>query len=136
LFGAGIVDRLIDASAGLSPDDRAHLLGRGVGITNLVRRATAAADELAATELAAGARQLAGRVRQLEPRVVAVLGISAYRTAFAQPLAVVGRQPGEIGGAQLWLAPNPSGRNAHATPASLAAAYREAAVAAGIRVEA
>jgi TDG/mug DNA glycosylase family protein len=134
LFRAGIVDRLIDASSGLSPDDRAYLLDRGVGITNLVGRATGAADELGAAELAAGALRLAARVRELEPRVVAVLGISAYRTAFSQPAAVVGRQSENIGGAQLWVVPNPSGRNAHATPASLGAAYREVAVAAGIRI--
>jgi double-stranded uracil-DNA glycosylase len=132
LFAAGIVDRLIDASSGLSPDDRAHLLGRGIGITNLVGRATAAADELDVVELAAGARDLVRRVRQLQPRAVAVLGISAYRLAFARRAARVGRQPEDIGAAQLWVAPNPSGRNAHATPASLASAYREVASAAGI----
>jgi double-stranded uracil-DNA glycosylase len=134
LFRAGIVDRLIDASSGLSPDDQAPLPSRGVGITNLVRRATAAADELSATELAAGAVDLGRRVGDLEPGAVAVLGITAYRTAFGRPKAIAGRQPDDIGGVQLWVVPNPSGRNAHATPASLAAAYREVAVAAGIEL--
>ncbi|SDT44421.1 mismatch-specific DNA-glycosylase [Jiangella sp. DSM 45060] len=117
---AGIID---------SPDD---LTGRGVGITNLVARATARADELSAAELRAGAVALADKVARLAPAVVAVLGITAYRTAFARPRAVAGRQPEHLGGAQLWVLPNPSGLNAHETPDSLAAAYREAAVAAGL----
>ncbi|SEF18430.1 mismatch-specific DNA-glycosylase [Jiangella alba] len=111
------------------PDD---LTGRGVGITNLVARATARADELSAAELRAGAVALADKVARLGPAVVAVLGITAYRTAFARPRAVAGRQPDGLGGAQLWVLPNPSGLNAHETPDSLAAAYREAAVAAGL----
>ncbi len=72
------------------------------------------------------------RVGTLRPKVVAFLGISAYRVAFAQPKAVAGRQPEGLGPVQLWVVPNPSGRNAHATAATLAAAYREVAVAAGI----
>lgn len=120
LLRAGIVDR---------PDD---LTGRGVGVTNLVARATARADELSAAELAAGAAVLEEKVARLAPRVVAVLGITAYRAAFRRPGAVAGRQPEDLGGAQLWVLPNPSGLNAHETPDSLAAAYREAAVAAGL----
>jgi double-stranded uracil-DNA glycosylase len=135
LLRAGITDHLIDASAGLSPDDRAYLLDRGIGITSLVARATASADELGPTELVEGARALAGRVRRFDPRVVAILGITAYRTAFEAPRATLGRQPADLAGAQLWVVPNPSGRNAHASREVLAAAYREVALAAGMQVQ-
>jgi double-stranded uracil-DNA glycosylase len=134
LLRAGITDRLIDASAGLSPADRAYLLGRGVGITSLVARATARADQLGPRELIAGVPALTERVRQFRPRVVAVLGITAYRTAFAAPRAVPGPQPDGLAGAALWVVPNPSGRNAHASLDALAAAYRQAAEAAGVAV--
>jgi double-stranded uracil-DNA glycosylase len=135
LLRAGIADHLIDASAGLSADDRAYLLDRGIGITSLVARATASADELGPRELVEGARALTGRVRQFSPRVVAILGITAYRTAFESPRATLGRQPADLAGAQLWVVPNPSGRNAHASREVLAAAYREVAVAAGMHVQ-
>ena len=129
---AGITDHLIDESAGLSASDREYLLGRGVGITSLVARATASAGELGPAELAEGAQALADRVRRYRPRVVAILGITAYRTAFGSPRAVLGRQPGSLNGAQVWVVPNPSGRNAHASADTLAAAYREVALAAAI----
>lgn len=132
LFRAGIVDHLIDASGGMKPEDEAQLLDRGIGITNLVAAATARADELTAAELTAGAATLARTVARVQPVVTALLGITAYRTAFAQPKARVGPQPGGIAGSQLWVVPNPSGLNAHASLADLAAAYREAARAAGI----
>jgi TDG/mug DNA glycosylase family protein len=134
LHRAGITDRRIDASAGYAAADLAHLQDRGVGITNLAPQATARADEVEPAALVAGARGLRRRVARIDPAVVAVLGISAYRIAFARPRAVVGRQPDDLGAAQLWVVPNPSGLNAHATPASLAAAFREIAVAAGIDV--
>lgn len=134
LLRAGITDHLIDASAGLTPGDRDYLLGRGVGITSLVARATASAGELGPAELAEGARTLAGKVRSFRPRVVAILGITAYRAAFTDPRAVQGRQPADLDGAQLWVVPNPSGRNAHAPLGTLAAAYREVAVQAGLDV--
>lgn len=134
LFRAGIVDRLIDASAGFAEDDREHLIARGVGITNLVPFATARADELSAGELLAGARSLEKRVRQIHPGAVAMLGITAYRAAFARPRAVVGLQPESLGGVPLWVVPNPSGLNAHATLAGLADAYREVAIASGIDI--
>ena len=82
---AGIIDRPIDASAGYRPEDRAYLLERGIGITNLVPRATARADELTAAELLAGGRRLEAHVTELGVKVVAVLGITAYRTAYARP---------------------------------------------------
>jgi double-stranded uracil-DNA glycosylase len=133
---AGIIDRPIDASAGYRPEDREYLLERGIGITNLVPRATARADELTAAELLAGGRRLEAHVTELGVKVVAVLGITAYRTAYARPKAVAGRQPETLGGAQLWVVPNPSGLNAHSSLADLAAAYREVAVAAGLDVTA
>jgi TDG/mug DNA glycosylase family protein len=134
LLRAGIIDRPIDASAGYQGDDLAYLLRRGIGITNLVARATARADELSRAELAAGAQLLRGLVERVRPPVVAVLGVSAYRTAFARPKARVGRQVELLGGATLWVVPNPSGLNAHSSVADLAGAYREAAVEAGLRV--
>jgi len=132
LYRAGIVDRPIDLADGASAADEAYLTGRGLGITSLVPRATARADELTRAELVAGAAALAERVAVVAPRVVAMLGITAYRTAFGRPKAVAGRQPEDLAGAQLWVLPNPSGLNAHETPDSLATAYRAAAVAAGI----
>ena len=132
LLRAGITDHLIDASAGLVPDDRDYLLRRGLGITSLVARATASAADLGPAELAEGARALARTVRRFRPRAVAVLGVTAYRTAFSAPRAGLGRQPEDLRGAQLWVVPNPSGRNAHAPLDALAAAYREVALAAGI----
>ncbi|WP_426595709.1 mismatch-specific DNA-glycosylase [Cellulomonas sp. McL0617] len=134
LYRAGVVDRLIDASAGFRPEDLAHLRERGVGITSLVAGASARADELTAAQLVAGAQDLAARVRRIAPVAVAMLGITAYRTAFATPAATLGRQPDPLGaGVAVWVVPNPSGLNRHSTLADLAAAYREVAVAAGIR---
>ena len=132
LFRAGIVDRRIDASAGFLPEDLNHLLDRGVGITSIVAGASARADELTPEQLLAGAKALSARVELIAPALVAVLGISAYRTAFARPRATWGLQPDSLGGAPVWVLPNPSGLNRHASLADLAEAYREAAVAAGI----
>ncbi len=134
LYQGGVIDRPIDASGGFDPDDRAHLIERGVGISNLVRGASRRADELGAAELRAGAADLTERMALLRPPVVAMLGITAYRIAFECKKAVAGLQPDPIAQSQLWVLPNPSGLNAHATPASLALAYREAAIAAGIPV--
>jgi double-stranded uracil-DNA glycosylase len=132
LFRGGIVDRLIDASSGYSDADRSHLLDRGLGITNLVARATARADELSRDELVAGALTLGALVERVGPAVVAILGITAYRAAFAAPNATGGEQTGTIGGSRLWVVPNPSGLNAHSSLDQLATAYREAAAAAGL----
>lgn len=109
----------------LAPAQERELLRYGYGITNLVARATATAAELAPEELVAGGARLRSKITQYQPRVLAVLGISAYRTAFGQPRAVLGPQPEPIGGAALWVLPNPSGLNAHYTPADLARVYRE-----------
>jgi double-stranded uracil-DNA glycosylase len=134
LFEAGIVDHVIDASAGFRADDRDELLERGIGITNLVAHATARADELTTPELIAGARRLVDTVTRVRPKVVAVLGISAYRLAFGRPKAVPGRQAEDLAGAQLWVVPNPSGLNAHSSLADLAVAYGEVAEAAGVEI--
>ena len=132
LLAAGILTEPVDAAAGMTDDDRARVLARGVGITNLVRRATARADELSAEELRAGGEELTATVARVRPRVVAVAGITAYRSAFGVRRAVPGRQPEPLAGAELWVVPNPSGLNAHETVASLARAYAEPARAAGI----
>ena len=134
LYRAGIVDRLIDASSGCAADDVAHLRERGLGITNLVARATARADELSREELVAGAAALTDRVRTVRPALVAVLGITAYRAAFARPAAITGPQAGRLADVPVWVLPNPSGLNAHAQVGDLAADYRAAAIAAGIDV--
>jgi TDG/mug DNA glycosylase family protein len=97
----------------LAPDEVDELLALGLGITNLVNRTTATAAELSAAELHEGAARLAFTVDRFAPRNVVVLGVSAFRTAFDQPKASIGRQPAGIGGAALWLLPNPSGLNAH-----------------------
>jgi double-stranded uracil-DNA glycosylase len=132
LLAAGILTESVDPAAGMTDDDRARVLARGVGITNLVRRATARADELTAEELRAGGEELVATVARVRPRVVAVAGITAYRSAFGVRRAVPGRQPEPLAGAELWVVPNPSGLNAHETVASLARAYAEPARAAGI----
>ena len=132
LLRAGIIERPIDPAAGMSDADREYLIGRGVGITNLVARAIARADELTAAEYAAGGRELAARVARYAPHVVAVAGITAYRRAFGVRAATAGRQPEPLAGALLWVVPNPSGLNAHETIDSLAHAYAEPARAAGV----
>lgn len=132
LYRAGITDHLIDASSGFTSDDRKYLLRRGIGITNLVGRATAGADELTGAELISGRRKLDRMVEDFSPRVVAVLGITAYRDAFGQRRAAAGKQASPYRATELWVVPNPSGRNAHSTLSSLTAAYGEVARAAGI----
>ena len=134
LYRAGILDHIVDASQGMDAADRAHIIARGVGLTSLVRRATARADELSPAELVAGAHDLERRVAAAPPHVVAILGITAYRIAFGVKQALPGEQPATIAGVPIWVVPNPSGLNAHATPAALATAYRAAAIAAGIEV--
>jgi len=132
LLQAGIIERPIDPAAGMTDADREHLTSRGIGITNVVHRATARADELTDDELRAGGEQLVALVATVRPRVVALAGITAYRTAFGRRKAVLGRQEEAIGGAELWVVPNPSGLNAHETVASLATAYAAAARTAGV----
>jgi double-stranded uracil-DNA glycosylase len=97
----------------LHPSEERLLLKSGCGITNLVARSTAAADELAAQEFMAGRRRLAVKVKRFRPRIVAVLGVGAYRMAFEHPRAGLGLQPERLAGAALWVLPNPSGINAN-----------------------
>lgn len=126
LFVAGITPYEIDASDGMKPEDLTTLADSGIAITNVVPTASARADELTKAQLRDGGAALDGKVRAMHPRVVAVLGLTAYRAAFDRPKAAAGRQSELLGGSELWVLPNPSGLNAHETVASLAAAYREA----------
>ena len=129
---AGIIDRDVNRANGMTDQDRAYVVTRGLGNTNLVNRATARADELSAAELRQGRTRLEQTVQRYRPRVVAIAGITAYRTAFGLRTATPGEQPADIGGARLWVVPNPSGLNAHETIATLAAAYAQPALAAGV----
>jgi TDG/mug DNA glycosylase family protein len=129
---AGVIERDIDRGVGMSDADRTHLIERGIGITNVVARATSKASELSVAELRAGGERLRVFVREHTPRVVALAGITAYRAAFGDTKAQLGRQPDLFEGAELWIVPNPSGLNAHETISSLAAAYRQPAIAAGV----
>ena len=116
-----------------SPDEDRNLPSIGLGVTNLVARTTRAADELAAAELRAGADRLERLARSHAPTAVAVLGIGAFRTAFARPRATVGEQPARLGPSLLWALPNPSGLNAHHQIDDLGRRFgelREAAIAA------
>ncbi len=129
---SGIIERDVDRAAGFTERDRRHLIAQGVGITNLVNRATVRASELTTAELRKGGGRLRRFVAEHEPKVVAVAGITAYRVAFSARRAVMGLQPEPLGDAALWVVPNPSGLNAHETIDSLAEWYRRVGVAAGI----
>jgi TDG/mug DNA glycosylase family protein len=107
LHGAGFTPRV------LAPSEKQALVSSGVGITNICARATARAEELREAELRAGGRALEKKVRRLRPTLVAFLGIGAYRAAFARPAAGLGPQAETLGGAPVWVLPNPSGLNAH-----------------------
>ena len=96
--------------------ENASLLGRKLGVTNLVARATANAKELSDDELRTGARQLGERLGPFRPRFVAILAIEAYRTGFGRPTAVLGPQERDLNGSRLWVLPNPSGANAYYPP--------------------
>ncbi len=109
----------------LAPDEEDELLALGLGITNLVERATAGAAGLGPEELRAGGSRLTAKAATAHPRVVAVLGVGAYRTAFARPKAAVGPQPDPIASSRAWLLPNPSGLNAHYQLPGLAEAFAE-----------
>lgn len=132
LHRAGITEWPVDPGAGMSDDDRAMLTGRGVGITNLVNRATARADELSGEELVEGGHRLEAFVAEHRPRVVAIAGLGAYRTAFGRPKAAKGLQDETIAGVEVWLLGNPSGLNAHETVDTLADQFRTVAEVAGI----
>jgi TDG/mug DNA glycosylase family protein len=124
LHEAGFTDRL------LRPEETDAVLAAGLGITNLVARATARADELADDEIRAGVPTLARLVTSLQVPFVAFLGVSTYRVGFARPKARVGRQDESFEGAAVWVLPNPSGLNAHYQQPALTAAYADLRVAA------
>jgi double-stranded uracil-DNA glycosylase len=132
LAEAGIIPRLPSFAAGLSDADRQAFVDAGIGISNLVKRATVRADELSRDELRAGAARLALDVARWKPVVVAIVGLTAYRQGFGHAKARAGKQPERLAESELWVVPNPSGLNAHDTIASLAEAYAEPARAAGI----
>jgi TDG/mug DNA glycosylase family protein len=119
LHRAGFTPRMLTAF------EERELLHLGYGITNIVARASAAADELTAAELVAGARTLARKVRRVAPRYLAVVGIQAYRTAFRQPRAKLGLQEETIAATRIWVLPNPSGLNAHYRPGELVELFRQ-----------
>lgn len=132
---AGITDHVIDSSAGFSSGDLSQLAERRVGLTTLVNYATAKASELTDAQLISGRTRLEQTAERYRPRVIALLGVTAYRIAFAEPHAVPGRQDRMLGASTVWVVPSPSGLNAHYSLAQLATAYREVAVAAGIEVD-
>jgi len=110
----------------LSPEEDGLLPSFGVGVVNFVSRATRAASELTVAELRSGAAALEATVRAWEPRLVAPLGVVAYRAAYRRPRAVIGLQPEHVGGRPVWVLPNPSGLNAHYKPAKFAQLYAQA----------
>lgn len=129
---AGLIDFVVDPDTGITDEQRVDFVSRGLGITNLVPRATARASELGKDELVAGWERVAAVAEEVEPAVVAVAGVTAYRTAFRRPQAKLGRQEELLGQSVVWVVPNPSGLNAHETTKSLAVWYRQAAEDAGL----
>ena len=109
----------------LTPDEDHELLCYRIGVTNVVARPTRTAAELSAAELREGATALGDLVSRYRPRIVAVLGVTAWRVAFDRPKAALGRQPERVGGAETWVAPNPSGLNAHHQLGDLAGYYAQ-----------
>jgi double-stranded uracil-DNA glycosylase len=125
LYRSGFTPRQFD------PSEQADLLELGLGITNVVARATARADELSAAELRAGGEQLRAKTLSLAPRWLAVVGVTAYRTSFGQKNAAVGPQEETVGSTGVWVLPNPSGLNAHYGLDALGAEFGRLRVAAG-----
>jgi TDG/mug DNA glycosylase family protein len=119
LYASGFTPRL------LRPDEERELLDWGLGITNVVPRATAAAAELGPEDYESGGRLLTEKLMRYRPAFLAVLGIGAYRTAFGQPGAAIGPQPEAIGETRLWVLPNPSGLNANYQAPQFAALFGE-----------
>ena len=120
LYAGGFTPRL------LAPDEDGLLPSFGVGVVNFVARATRSASELSDAELRAGASALEATVRAWAPRLVAVVGVGAYRSAFERPHATLGLQEEHVGGRPVWVLPNPSGLNAHYKPADFARLYGQA----------
>lgn len=118
LYEAGFTERI------LSPFEDARLVTYGLGVTNFVERATAGAADLGAAELRDGARRLEEKVRSYRPAALAVVGMQAYRTAFARPHAGLGEQPEPPWGPRVWLLPNTSGAQARYQLGELVEAFR------------
>lgn len=129
---AGLIEWSVDTDQGMTDEQRDDLVARGIGISNLVERATARASELSRDELEEGGERLGALVEEIEPAVVAVAGVTAYREAFGKRGARLGRQPELVASAGLWVVPNPSGLNAHETISSLAQWYGLVAAEAGV----
>lgn len=125
---SGFTDRL------LSPFDEVELLDIGIGITNVVAHATATAAELTGDDFIKGGRNLRAKIRRYQPGILAVLGVGAYRTAFAAPKAVIGPQDEGFGNTRIWVLPNPSGLNANYQLSELVKLFSQLRVAAGIRL--
>jgi double-stranded uracil-DNA glycosylase len=118
LHQAGFTNKLF------TPAEEKNLLADGYGITNLVARATATADELTTEELVTGRQRLLTKIKRYQPTIVAILGIGAYRTAFEYPKATLGEQPEPLARTRVWVLPNPSGLNAHYSLANLVYHFR------------
>jgi TDG/mug DNA glycosylase family protein len=119
LHGSGFTDRVF------APEREHELIERGIGITNLVARATASAAELDDEELRGGVRQLRRKAGRLRPAFVVLLGVSAYRVGFGRPHSAIGAQDDRLGRARVWVLPNPSGLNAHYQLPALVEAFAE-----------
>lgn len=132
LYRSGITSTDVDASCGLPPDVRSEFERKGIGISNICPIATARADELSKQQLRDGGDMLRELVRKRKPKVVAILGVTAYRQAFGNAKVAIGRSEGGFEDSELWILPNPSGLNAHETVDSLAEWYGQAARAAGV----
>lgn len=135
LYDSGLTGHLVDRSAGMTPADRSHLIQRGIGITNIVNKATARADELSRDDLRAGAATVEEFVKRERPSVLAILGVTAYRIAWERPKAARGKQTDSIGDTEVWVLGNPSGLNAHETVTSLANDFRTIGEVAGVELE-
>lgn len=132
LHRSGLTSDLVDVNVPMSIEVRQDLVRRGLGITNIVNRATARADELSRPEIVAGGERLVEFVDRWQPRIVAILGITVYRVAFADRNAQRGLQTSRIGGVELHVLGNPSGLNAHETVDSLAEAFSDLARRSGL----
>lgn len=119
LHASGFTDRL------LSPFEERELLKSGYGVTNVVKRTTATADQLSRDEIRKSGKRLIAKVRKFEPGFLAVLGLGAYRTAWDRPEAIIGKQEEMLGKTVIWVLPNPSGLNAHYQPKQLAQLFSE-----------
>ncbi len=126
LHRAGFTDRRLE------PFEDRLLLDYGLGLTNLVAQATRSASEVGGEALREGAKHLAKKAARWRPAFVAVVGVSAYRTAFGRPNATVGPDDERLGSSSVWVLPNPSGINAHYQLEDLVRAFRDLAVTAGV----